>query len=88
MKKNQWILTCSIQPKQFSHFINNDAFECIDGSQHSKEHCGLKLISDEYANWFNQYKIWELYEKTQDFIKYENEVEKLCELNNIKFEGI
>jgi hypothetical protein len=91
LKKGQWLFTCSLKPKQFSHYDDNDEdFNTIGGANHSFKHCGCKLISDEYAEWFinnitedmlppsGNEKRWEI---------YETKIKELCIRDNIEFEG-
>jgi hypothetical protein len=38
-----------------------DWFDTLDGSNHSAEHCGCKLVSERYAQWFIAYEMWQWY---------------------------
>ncbi len=66
-------------------------FETSDGSMHSLKHCGLRLISDEYAQFFLENKLWELFDSNDDiefrWLKYENKIKAICLENNILYEG-
>lgn len=63
MKKGDWLFTCSMQPKQFGKWQNEDMddFETIEGSSHNKNNCGLKPISENYAQWFLKNEFWNFY---------------------------
>jgi hypothetical protein len=74
------------------HKYFND-FETMEGTTHSALHCGLELITKNYAYFFRKNKCWELFPKedlTMDekWEIYENRVKDLCKLKNIKFEGV
>jgi len=44
------------------NFCHSD-FSTFDGSSHSVCGCGLSPISEKYAKWFIENKVWEIYEK-------------------------
>lgn len=113
LKKGDWIFTCSMQPKQFSHInidknrndydpmsdenweeIKYDDFETIEGSHHSFKHCGCNKISEKYAKWFIEHKIWELLDSfiaSSEEAKwhfYEGCVKTKCRNHGIEYEGI
>lgn len=90
VKKGDWLFSCGIKPRQFSHFHNGnpDSFETTEGSCHSVKNCSLGLMSDAYAHWFNENKVWELYKEEKGLEVYESEVKKLCGRHDVKFEGI
>jgi len=74
-QNGDWLFTCSIEPKQFDKWLEEDDFITIDGSVHDKKHCSLKLISTEYAEFFIKHKLWELYEiNFSNFELYEKAV--------------
>jgi len=90
-KQSDWLFTCSMEPRQFKHWEDgsDDFFDTMEGSSHSKKNCSLKLISTKYAEFFNQHKLWELFDiHHQNFDKYEAAVKKICEVYKIKYEGI
>ena len=89
MEKGDWLFTCSMNPEQFSHWIDDDSFATLNGSNHSKKYCSLSPISDEYADFFIRHKLSDLFEiHDEDFDKYESAVRKICEIFKMKFEGI
>lgn len=114
VEKGDWLFTCSMEPKQFSHWdeprnykdyaISDERwdemsekekekwmyedFTTIGGSDHSRSNCGLSPISDEYAKFFIDKKLWELYDLYKDFELYEEAVKKVCEAYKVKYEGI
>lgn len=66
-----------------------DDFTTMEGGHHSKQHCGLKPISDEYAEFFNKHNLSDLFHlNDNDFNKYEQAVKEVCNAFKIKFEGI
>ena len=91
MKYNDWIFTCSLEPKRFSHFTDesDDDFETVEGSSHSKKHCSLTHISDKYANWFIKNRCWELFQDdiADVWVNYEQKIKELCIRDNIEYEG-
>ena len=90
IKKGQWIFTCSMQPQQFDHWINDDDFVTEIGSHHSLINCSLKIISDEYAKFFNDNELWNLFDEDDDnrWDKYENRLKRVCEEFDVKYEGL
>ncbi len=93
IQKGQWLFTCSMQPLQFLAFDENgDDFTTMNGSKHSVRNCSCKIISENYAKWFIDNKIEELFAKYSNIDNrwelYENEVKELCKRDNIIFEGI
>ena len=89
VKKGDWLFSCGIKPKQFSHFHNDpDSFETIEGSHHSVKHCSMGLMSEAYAHWFNENKVWTLFDEEDGFEIYKSKVKKLCKRHNVKYEGI
>ncbi len=106
LKKGQWLFTCAMKPKQFSHYNERDRvdyseveneeeflewlkyndFVTLEGSSHSQKNCSCKPISEKYAKWFLENKVYELYE--DDFGIYEEQVKELCKKHNIEYEGI
>lgn len=83
--KNYWD---NVSKEEREAFIEDD-FVTLEGSHHSRKHCSLTPISDEYAKFFNDHKLWELFEiNYKDFEKYEQAVKDVCKAFNVKFEGI
>ena len=66
-------------------------FATLDGSIHSLKHCGLRLISDKYAQFFMENKLWELFDSNVDiefrWLNYENKIKTICLEKNIFYEG-
>ena len=72
-------------------FSKYDDFTTTEGSLHSVQHCSCKVISQKYAKWFIENKIWELfppYGLEDSFQVYEKLVKEKCEKDNIEYEGI
>ena len=90
IERGDWLFTCSMKPEQFGAWRNGeeDDFNTLNGSDHSKRHCSLSPISDEYAKFFNDHKLWELYDIYQDFDKYREAVKQVCLAYKIRYEGI
>ena len=90
IEQGDWLFTCSMKPVQFGVWLNKeeDDFETLNGSQHSKRNCSLSPISDEYAKFFNDHKLWELYDIYEDFDKYKEAVKQVCLAFKIRYEGI
>lgn len=65
-----------------------DDFITLEGSSHSKSTCGLNVISRNYAKFFIENKLWELYNEEEGFDNYEEKVKSFCKSKNIIFEGI
>ncbi len=87
IKKGDWVFTCSLKPLRFNTFEDDSDidFWTVEGSSHSTIHCGCRVVSEEYAKWFIDNKIWELY--TGSFEDYESNIRKLCVRDSIEFEG-
>ena len=78
-----------LSKEEYEEFIKRDDFVTLNGSHHSKSSCSLSPISDEYAKFFLRHQLWNLFEVNgSDFDKYEEAVKKVCEIFNIKYEGI
>jgi len=81
----------SLTPEQLDAFIH-DTFVTLEGGNHSARNCSMKLISESYAKWFIENKVWELFDKYVDredrFVFYELEVKELCRAQGIEYEGI
>jgi len=90
IERGDWLFTCSMRPEQFGAWRNDeeDDFNTLNGSDHSKRHCSLSPISDEYAKFFNDHKLWELYDIYNDFDKYSAAVKQVCMAFKIRYEGI
>ena len=113
LKHSQWLFTCSMTPEQFgqydelnpddyddglsSDWLKYDSFTTTKGSSHSQCNCGCKLISEEYAKWFLDNNIHELYDRPEGNIaelndkaweEYVIKVKTRCKENNIKYEGV
>ena len=92
--KGEWIFTCSMKPKQFDYWDDEqeDNFHTIDGSYHSRTHCGLVPITKEYAEWFIKNECDKLFDPESNIEDkwdiYINKVKVLCERDNINFEGV
>jgi hypothetical protein len=94
IKYGDWLFTCSMRPCQFKYWTCTEfnSFETVNGSSHDRFHCGLSLISEQYALWFNKNKCWELFDENieDDDIRwktYENLIKQLCERDSIVYEG-
>lgn len=63
MKHGDWLFTCRMEPVQFDAWANEDHndFMTLDGSGHSAAHCGLHPVSERYAHWFLDNKLYEYY---------------------------
>lgn len=66
--------------------FKDDMFCTLEGSHHSRKYCSCTPISDEYAQFFIQHKLWELFRNNWE--KYEADVRTICNLFKIKYEGI
>jgi hypothetical protein len=87
----------SLTPEELDAFIHDD-FATIEGSHHSTHSCSMTLISESYAKWFLENKVWELYDQYKNskdndtyenrWMLYERDVKHLCEAHGIKYEGI
>ena len=69
MVVGDWLFTCNMNPQQFSHTLSNGDFVTIEGSTHSKQHCGCKPISTSYAKWFIDNEISKAYDDLNFFRK-------------------
>lgn len=90
-KEGDWLFTCAMEPRQFSHWedLERETFETIGGAHHSKHGCSLNLITTKYAEFFIKHKLWELYEiNYSQFDRYEEAVKLVCQAYKIKYEGI
>lgn len=98
MKTGDWIFTCKMQPMQFDSYIHKgEDFKTTDGSHHSIRHCGCNPVSKEYAQWFIENKIWEIWDEisetnpeslsTNIWELYQERIEQKCKLDNITYEG-
>ena len=81
IKHGDWLFTCHMEPQQFDKWLNQDSFQTINGSHHSKSNCSLTSISEEYAKFFIENKCWEFYDemdKSSDI--WNNYINKVKEL--------
>lgn len=72
VKHGDWIFTCRMNPVRFDRWLDtdqpegvngeNDYFTTLEGSDHSRLHCSLKVVSPEYAEWFIENRMWQWYE--------------------------
>lgn len=87
MQTNDWIFTCKMKPLQFLEYTGDNAFRTIDKSEHSITHCGLKKVSNDYAQWFINNEIWKAYD---DLSNYSNlsSFKRICKYHYIKTNGI
>ena len=88
--KGEWIFTCSMEPKQFDHWVDIDSFVTMEGSSHSRHSCGLVPITKEYAEWFIKNECSKLFDFNIEnpWDVYIEKVKELCKRDNINFEGI
>ena len=86
MNKGDWLFTCSMMPVQFDKWINDDMFETISGSDHSKKHCGCNPISRKYALWFLSNEVYKHYDELKDFSKL-SPLKRIDKFHYIKTQG-
>ena len=67
-------------------FINYGYFTTMRGN-HSTINCGCTRVSEKYAKWFNENKVYELYDQDESFDVYECKIRELCIRDGIEFEG-
>ena len=106
LTKGQWLFTCAMVPKQFKCYHPKNAndypnaeegwrnfndFETMEGAFHSQGNCGCSPVSEEYAKWFLENKIHELYDEDEDeevrWENYEKRIKERCAKDVIKYEG-
>ena len=78
-KYGDWIFTCSLKPLQFHSFKDNelDDFITIEGSNHSRKHCGLNVVSEKYAKFFLENNLDQYYDKFNIDFKTLSHLEKV-----------
>ena len=78
-KYGDWIFTCSLKPLQFHSFKDNelDDFITIEGSEHSRKNCGLKIVSEKYAKFFLESNLDQYYNKFNIDFKTLSHLEKV-----------
>ena len=67
-----------------------DDFVTMEGSHHSRKNCGLKIVSNVYAEWFIKNEIWKIYDNISDddvWGTYEYLIRKKCMEDGIEYEG-
>jgi hypothetical protein len=78
-------------PEQWERFSKFTEFKSMDGSTHSTKLSGCRIISDEYAEWFNKNECWKLLPQNNSPRKwemYEQSVRDLAFKDHVSFEGI
>jgi hypothetical protein len=78
-------------PVQWERFSKFTDFKAKDGSTHSTKMGGCRIISDEYAEWFNAHECWNLIPQNNSPRKwemYEQLVRNLAIKDGIAYEGV
>ena len=71
-------------------FFSFDGYTTLEGSSHSSGHCGLWVVTAEYAKWFIENvkpvakKLWD--EQTSE-ISYDELAERIATEQGVRFEG-
>ena len=77
--------------EQWERFSKYTDFKTLDNKSLSTKVNGCRIISDEYAQWFNKNECWNLMPKVNSARKwelYEHSVRKLAKKDGITYEGI
>ncbi len=87
-----WGRSADTTDEEWELFAKYNDFQSIDGSCHSVKDCGCKPISDEYAKWFLDNNMQDLYDKHKDkedvWELYEAAVKAAAEAAGLQYEGI